>query len=126
MIDATTYTTEQIRNFQQLMLEARRSRGMTQVEAASKIGVSQTMISNLERGPQPGMRVGELFRVLAYYHIEPNLVAEVLGYWNDSTAERDDPRFIAVVEGLASLPDTLYDQIIRALELMLHGASDFR
>lgn len=128
MIDTTTFTPQQAKAFQQLLLEARRNRGLTQVQVANQIGVSQTLISNLERGPSNGMRVGELFKVLSYYHIEPNLVAEVLGFWSGDgdLSLREDPTFIAVVEGLAGLPDDLYDSIMQAITLMLRGASGSR
>lgn len=124
MIDSPTFTPQQVRAFQQLLLEARRNRGLTQMQAANRIGVSQSLISNLERGPQPGMRVGDLFKVLAYYHIEPNAVAEALGYWQEDAIVRDDPRFVAVLEGLAALPDTLYDHLMTSIELMLRGAAE--
>lgn len=127
MIDTATYTKEQVRNFQRLMLEARRNRGLNQTQVANQIGVSQTLISNLERGPSNGMRVGELFRVLSFYHIEPNMVAEILGYWDGGELSiREDPQFVAVMEGLASLPDELYEQIIAVLQTYLRGASEHR
>lgn len=126
MIDDSPYTQQQVNAFQKLLLDARRIRGLNQTQVANQIGVSQTLISNLERGPTSGMRVAELFKVLSYYRIEPNLIAETLGYWDEGSIANpnNDPRFTSVIAGLANLPDDLCDQVLTAIELMLRGAAN--
>jgi DNA-binding XRE family transcriptional regulator len=117
------FTPQQIRAFQKLLIEARRRRDLTQVDAAKQIGVSQTLISSLERGPHNGMRVGELFRVLSFYQIEPNEIARVLGYYGGKEeSDESDPRVRSLVQSLECLPDDVADVILTALELMARGA----
>lgn len=124
VIDTAMFTTEQVRRFQELLVGARRMRGLTQIEAARQIGVSQTLISMLERGPHKGMRVDELFRILAFYGIEPNLVAEALGYVEPGqmTTQADDPRVALLIAQLQALPDETADTLLTALEWMLRGS----
>lgn len=117
------FTPQQIRAFQKLLIEARRRRDLTQVDAAKAIGVSQTLISSLERGPHNGMRVGELLKVLSFYRIEPNEIARALGYYGgEETSDESDPRIRSLVESLECLPDDVADVILNALELMARGA----
>lgn len=121
------FSPQQIRAFQRLLIEARRRRKLTQVDAAKAIGVSQTLISSLERGPHNGMRVGELFRVLSFYQIEPNEVARALGYYGgDSGGDESDPRVRSLVHALECLPDDVADAILTALDLMVRGADGGR
>lgn len=122
-VGAMTFTTQQIRAFQKLLVDARRKRGLTQTQAAQEIGVSQTLISSLERGPHNGMRVGELFRVLAFYGIEPNTVARILGYIDEGTkTEEQNEQLQRMIHLLAGVPDPVADFAFQALELMIRGA----
>lgn len=117
------FTPHQIRAFQKLLVDARRRQGLTQTQAAQNIGVSQTLISSLERGPHNGMRAGELFRVLSYYGIEPNTVAEILGYIDRGPAtEEQGERVQQLTALLAGVPDDIAAFALNALELMLRGA----
>lgn len=115
------YSPQQIRAFQELLQQARRTRMMTQVQVAQKIGVSQTLISSLERGPSMGMRVGDLFKVLAYYGIDPAEISDVLGYTANAPRKDADPRVDRLLDLLDAVPDTVFDAILRALELMVRG-----
>jgi transcriptional regulator with XRE-family HTH domain len=94
------------------------------MEAAREIGVSQTLVSTLERGPHKGMRVDELFRLLAFYGITPNQVAILLGYATDDeqASAISDPHLRSLVQSLEHLPDDVTDAIVRALDLMVRGA----
>lgn len=125
MNDTLHFTTAQVRAFQQLMRQARRLRGKNQTQVANEVGVSQTLISKLERGPAPGIRMDELFRVLAYYQIDPRQVSEILGYSSESAqAGGEDMRFQSVVNALYALPDSVAETILTALEWMLRGSAD--
>ena len=123
MDDREYYTPQQIRGFQELLLAARRSRHLTQTEVARRVGVSQTLISSLERGPSMGMRVGDLFRVLAFYGIEANEVQAVLGYLDYTPHRENDPRVTRLFDILNAVPDEMLDRILDALDLMGRGAS---
>lgn len=116
------YSPEQIRAFQDLLIGARRARNLTQGEVAKRVGVSQALISSLERAPTMGMRVGELFRVLAYYGIEPNTISDALGYAEFAERRTDDSRVSHLVNALDSVPNDVFDSILRALDLMVKGA----
>lgn len=117
------YTPEQVKRFRERLISARQSRSLTQVEAAEEIGVSQALVSSLEHGPSAGMRVGELFKVLSFYGIQPNEVADILGYAPNHIPRRaDDPRVRRILQLLDVAPITKLDNIIEALALMVKGA----
>lgn len=123
MRDFPAFTREQARAFQRLLIDARRIRGMNQTQAALAIGVSQTLISKLERGPSSGMRMDELFRILAYYHIDANQVMQVLGYLDALPPPNGDSlRLQSAVNALYALPDDIIETILLALEWMIRGS----
>ena len=117
------YTPAQIKKFQQLLLGARKARSMTQSQAAEAIGVSQALISSLERGPSSGTRVAELFRVLGYYGISADEVSSVLGYLKLEGEHRaQDPRVRKLLLAVDAIPTKDFDTILDALDFMLRGA----
>lgn len=124
MIETTMFTPEQMRRFQELLINARQMRRLNQTQVADAVGVSQTLISQLERRPSRGMRVDELFRLLAFYNIEPNTVAEILGYTVEKVRIEEDPKALFLLAQLQVVPDEVRENIIRALEWMLRGSRD--
>lgn len=114
---------EQARAFQELFVEARRRLNMTQIQAAELAGVSQTLISTIERGPHVGMRVLDLFKVIRAYGIEPNVVAATLGMLPEavthstSVASRLE-RLWSVIE---RLDDGKLEKVMDFLEIFLTG-----
>lgn len=125
MLPPNTFTTEQIHKFQNLLIHARRTRGMTQGDAAEAIGVSQTLISTLEKGPSWGMRTGDLFKVLIYYGIEPNAIAEALGFAVEHglpRVNRENPRVAKLLTMFSELPDDTVQTILTNLEWTLQAA----
>lgn len=115
-------SSEQAQRFQDLLISRRKQRFGTQMEAAKGAGVSQTLISTLERGPHTGMRVLDLFKVLQAYGVEPNEVASILGYYVPSAA--GSPRITRLVKDLEHLAPDKQTKALDLIDIVLRGIGD--
>jgi hypothetical protein len=117
-------TNEQAQAFQELPTTRRKQRYGTQMEAAKGAGVSQTLISTLERGAHTGMRVIDLRKVLRAYGIEPNEVASILGYFDQSNPrDPGDNRVKHLALDLQHMPADKRDRALGMIEALLKGLS---
>jgi len=119
-------STERARAFQDLLRNRRKELGQSQMEVAAGAGVSQTLVSTLERGPHIGMRVYDLFKVLQYYRIRPDIVAASLGFiapesMGLGTDERVE-RSRRILSDLAVFDEAMQDQLLDTFELLVQGA----
>jgi transcriptional regulator with XRE-family HTH domain len=81
------FTIEQMRAWSDLILNARKERGLTQAEVSEATGVAVRTLSSLERGPFPNMSLVDVVNLGKFYGISPNQIAEVLGLWDGEEAE---------------------------------------
>ncbi len=121
----SSVTSEQAQRFQDLLRSRRTARFGTQTEAAKGAGVSQTLISTLERGPHTGMRMIDLFKVLQAYDIEPNEVAAILGYYSPTKGDdAQPPRIRHLVGDLSRLPPDRLGRALDMMDVMLRGLGE--
>jgi hypothetical protein len=64
---------------------------ITHVEIAKQVGVSQSTISYMLRGPTPGARFIELVRLGSWAGVSPNELAEALGLWVPVPEAKENP-----------------------------------
>jgi len=111
--------------FQQLLRQAREALGpeSTQEEVAEQAGVSQSFISALEHGPQPGLRFFDLAKVLKFYHIQMQDVMKVLGLEAELDHEQHGRhlRVDALVRALENFDAKDFDYLERTLNDLMRG-----
>lgn len=74
------FTTEQLRNFQDLFIKAREDLGKSQSAVAEETGLKQTWISSIERATYPSFNLLDILKLCQYYGIMPNQVSNALGF----------------------------------------------
>lgn len=118
-------TPEQEQAFKDLMRSSRTLQGWSQQQAAEKSGVAQTVISSLERGPYPGMRLWDIWRLCTIYGIDVVDVRKTLGWYNDeeerANSTATDIHLKQVLAGLRSLDRRVLDCILNNLEWTIAG-----
>ena len=118
-------STERARAFQDLLRNRRKELAQSQMEVAAGANVSQALVSTLERGPHVGMRVFDLFKVLQYYHIRPDVVAATLGFTPEETlkiADERGERSKRILADLADFDEATQDRLLDSFELLMQGA----
>jgi transcriptional regulator with XRE-family HTH domain len=117
---------ETARAFQNLLRGRRKELGQSQMEVASGANVSQALVSTLERGPHIGMRVYDLFKVLQYYRIRPDVVAGVLGFTPEESAagplDARMERARRIFADMATLDEGTQDRLLESFQLLVQGA----
>lgn len=112
------------RQFTDILRHARRDRGMTQQQVANASGISQSTVSQLERGPYPGMRGLELKRLCDYYGLSVDHMLEIaLGresHPEETMALRRLRELWGAVEGMTEARQT---QLAQAVELLVRGVN---
>lgn len=118
-----TFTPEQTRQWQELFQMRRKTLGWSQMKAAEMAGVSQTLISSIERGPHIGLRAADLFKVAKVYGIEPNDIARVLGTLPEDRVYDSDTRkkLSQVWDSVALLPEDKLEQLLEVMEIVVRG-----
>jgi len=113
------FTIDQQRDFHDLMAEARKSRGLTQTEVSERTGVSQSVVSTIERSPYANMSAVDLFKLCDFYGISPNHIASVLGFWQEEeTALSGNPEVRSLIFRFQELYERL-PVIFRPLAIAL-------
>jgi transcriptional regulator with XRE-family HTH domain len=119
-------STERARAFQELLRNRRKELGLSQMEVAAGAKVSQTLVSSLERGPHIGMRVYDLFKVIQFYQIRPDVVAGVLGFMpEESAAGHLDERLERarrIFADMSDLDQATQDRLLESFHLLVRGA----
>jgi hypothetical protein len=118
---------ERERAFQDLLRGARQLRGWSQqeAEAASRkagLPLNQTLISSLERGPYPGMRIWDVYKLCRVYDLPIGQVMDTLG-WTESPqpANRTDRRVTMLCNAVRDLGDADVDTILTVVERFVIG-----
>ena len=70
--------TEEYERFRQMLIEARKERGLTQVDIATRLGKPQSFVSKYERGERR-LDVVEFLEVAKALAIDPKAVIDKLG-----------------------------------------------
>ena len=115
------WTDEQIRAFADLLIRAREATGLKQYQVAESIGMSPSTISLLERGPYPGMRAIDIWRLQALYGIPTAQPAQILGIeLADQSAFEESPLAL-YVSRFAHLGPRGKALILEVLDVLLTG-----
>ena len=94
------------------MRELRKSRGMTQAEAAEAAGLSDKAYANIERG-EADMHISTLVSLCNAFHASPS---DIIGEPEDQLIE-DTQQLIAELEKLSTLERR---RILRLLSVLVH------
>lgn len=121
--DVFKVTPEQEKAFKELLFNARKLRGWSQQQAADNTGVAQTVISSLERGPYPGMRLWDIWRLCEGYGIDVVDVRKTLGWYgeDEERATEDDLRIGLLVAAIKKLDRRDRDLILQTVERYIVG-----
>jgi len=113
------FTTEQLRNFQDIFIKAREATGKSQMAVAEETGLKQSWISSLERATYPTFNLLDILKICKYYGIEPNQVAAILGFLE---AEVDlNPDDVVVIRSFQKQLDRLTPDNQRLATTMIRG-----
>ena len=113
------WTDDQSRAFADVLVRAREALGLKQYQVAEKVGVSAGTISALERGPYPGMRAIDIWRLEAFYGIPLTQLPQVLGlHIAEETALEESP-FAPYVNRIAHLGPRDQKVILEVLDVLL-------
>ncbi|GEM_PF-3588335 len=85
--------------------------------------MKQTLISSLERGPYPGMRLWDVWRLCCAYEIDVNQVFEALG-WLDRPKSRNpeiERRITLINRALRDVSRTDLDILLTVIERYIIG-----
>ena len=114
--------------FKELLRNARQMRGWSQQQAADATGVAQTVISSLERGPYPGMRLWDIWRLCDGYGIEVVDIRKALGWYGerekDRMEEHEDPRLAVAIAALKNLDDHHREILLQTINHFILGVHD--
>lgn len=102
------FTVEQMRAWSDLLINARKSRGLTQLEVAEQAGLTVTTLSSLERGAYPNMSLVDSVKLGKFYGISPNQIATVLGLWSEEEHDRvaTTPEGAYILEMFEKIPES--------------------
>jgi transcriptional regulator with XRE-family HTH domain len=117
-------TGEQARKWHDLLVGRRELKGLNQTEAAERAGVSQPLISQVERTPYTGMRLWDVLRILKVYGIEPNEAAEILGLYvpeEGGAVEEEDPVISMVCSELRQMPKDRREKAVDMFYTIVRG-----
>jgi hypothetical protein len=119
-------TPEKERAFQDLLRSARQLRGWSQQDAerASRdlgLPLNQTLISSLERGPYPGMRLWDVYKLCRVYDLPLNQVMDVLGWSEAQPGSRNDRRTTLICNAIRDMSDQDVDTILTVVERFVVG-----
>ena len=126
-VDEFHVAPEQERAFQGLLKSARQLHGWSQQqveERARELGlpINQTLLSSLERGPYPGMRLWDIYKLCRVYDLKVSQVLDALG-WSDATPESKDERRLSLIwNAIRDLPDPDMDTILSVVERYIVGS----
>lgn len=108
--------------FSRMFREARQARNQHQYEVAQATGVNQNTIGLLERaGPYPGLRAVDLLRLVAYYHLNVERVAELLGVSIPPTAQVETSPLAPLVPQIEALSSEQQEYIVGVINVLLRG-----
>lgn len=122
-----TVSPERERAFQELLKSARQLHGWSQQDAervSKEMGlpIHQTLLSNLERGPYPGMRFWDIYKLCRIYGIQVSQVLDALG-WSDAPKESKNERRVALIlDSIRDLPDEDVDTLLSVIERFIVGS----
>jgi transcriptional regulator with XRE-family HTH domain len=115
------WTDDQSKAFADILVRAREALGLKQYQVAEKGGVSAGTISSLERGPYPGMRAIDIWRLEAFYGIPLTQLPQSLGlYIADEPALEGSP-FAPYVNRIAHLGPRDQKIVLEVLDVLLDG-----
>lgn len=116
------------RAFKEFLKSARTTLGLSQMQAAERSGLAQTVISSLERGPYPGMRLWDIWRLCDTYGIEVDHVLETLGWVNkNKPVESEQKRKIDLLcHALSTLPEDRLEPVLQTIEGYVTGIQSIR
>lgn len=108
--------------FSAMLKDARLARGQHQYEVAQATGVNQNTIGLLERaGPYPGLRAIDLFKLIAYYGLDVNRVAELLGVSITATATAESSPLAPLLPQFEVLSAEQQQYVIGVINVILRG-----
>lgn len=100
----------------------RQKLGLSQVELHKRAGVSQNLISKLERAAQREPSFITLVKVGAALGLSPNELATLLGVWYPSGEEElPDPRIQQWQAAFRTLPPGAREELLRIIDRMIRG-----
>jgi transcriptional regulator with XRE-family HTH domain len=111
---------ERQRALTNLLTSQRNSMGKTQSQIAVDAGVDQTTISTIERKISLRMGWVTFVKIMNAYGLSLDYVMQVLGLTPEEE-ELDNPRILAIVEGLKDLDDDWQDYALSNIEVWLMG-----
>jgi hypothetical protein len=125
-VDEFKVTPERERAFQDLLRNARQLRGWSQqeVERASRdlgLPLNQTLISSLERGPYPGMRLWDVYKLCRVYSLPVSQVMDALGWSEGESSSKTDRRVNLICNAIRDLAGPDLDTILNVVEKYVVG-----
>lgn len=117
------WTDEQRHAFADLWVRSREASGLKQYQVAEKTGVSAGTISTLERGPYPGMRSIDIWRLQAFYGIASTLPAQILGFDLADIPALEDSPLAPYAARIGQLGPNDQKFILEVLDVLLSGFS---
>lgn len=109
--------------FKRLLKSARELRGWSQMKAAEESGVAQTVISEMERGVYPGMRLWDIWKLCRTYGFRVSQVLDALG-WTDESESKDaevERRIALLNRAFADLSGEELDHLLFVVECFVVG-----
>jgi DNA-binding XRE family transcriptional regulator len=110
------WTDEQRDAFGALWRMARANAGLSQMALAEQAGVTQSVVSMLEKGPYAGMRFLDIAKLASFFSLSLSQVAATLGYSEQTVLLR--PVLDVLVSG-RSAEDRAF--IERVVDLVVKG-----
>ena len=105
----------------QRLRDARRRRGMTQVELAAKLGTNQTYVSSVERASR-GLTVQQLVRLCGALRISPEEILRETKQSKDNGAI-GDRRFLRRLQKIDSLSKRQKENLLGTIDAFLKSAN---
>jgi transcriptional regulator with XRE-family HTH domain len=116
------FTPEQTRRYQDLLINTRKQRGLTQQRVGDEVGIPQTTLSIIERTPNNSVSFIDACKLLNYYRISPTRLASILGLWEEGedneelVTQADEMRAI-----FARIPQEMQPHAARAVKALLES-----